>query len=122
RLKEYIGDINLAQQSLTDGNYGRAVQLLNKHLPAPGDADLRGFEWRYLWQLSRGDDHLALPSQEVPIQSLAFSPQGDLILIGMLERFQVWSLRTRSVVVNVPKGALSAAFFPDGKRLVTASP
>ncbi len=44
RLNEYVADINLAQQSLAAGNYGRAVQLLNKHVPvqgAPGSARLR---------------------------------------------------------------------------------
>src|SRR6185503_4172608 len=49
RLNEYVADINLAQQSLTADNYGRAVQLLNKHQPGEGEPDLRGFEWRYLW-------------------------------------------------------------------------
>ena len=46
------------------GNYGRAVQLLGKHRSVPGEPDLRGFEWRHLWQLSRGDPHFALPDQE----------------------------------------------------------
>src|SRR3989454_2509276 len=44
RLNEYVADVNLAQQSLKDGNLGRAVQLLNKHQPEPGEPDLRGFE------------------------------------------------------------------------------
>ena len=56
RLNEYVADINLAQQSLAAGNYGRAVQLLDKHRPQPGEPDLRGFEWRYLWQLCQGDE------------------------------------------------------------------
>jgi WD40 repeat protein/serine/threonine protein kinase len=121
RLNEYVADINLAQQSLTAGNYGRAIQLLDKHRPDPGEADLRGFEWRYLRESSRGDDHVALPTQDGPIHSLCFSPQGDWICIGLAEHCQIWNVRRRTVAATLAKGAISAMFFPDGKRLVTAS-
>src|SRR6185436_4616799 len=73
RLNEYVADINLAQQSLAAGNYGRAVELLDKHRRGPNEINLRGFEWRYLWQISRGDDHVALPGQEGTVHSLAVS-------------------------------------------------
>ncbi len=119
RLNEYVADINLAKQSLDAGNYGRAVQLLSKHGGAPGEPDLRGFEWRYLWQISRGDEHAALPEQDGPVQSLAVSPAGDLLAVGLREKFNIWNLRTRALVASVPKGVTSMAFFPDGKRLVT---
>ncbi len=126
RLNEYVADINLAKQSLDAGNYGRAVQLLDKHRPAPGEPDLRGFEWRYLWQLSRGDAHVAFPTQEGPVQSLAVSPGGDLLAVGMAlgmreSKFNVWNIRTKSPVSTVPKGAVSMAFLPGGARLVSAS-
>ena len=81
-LNEYVADINLAQQSLASGNYGRAVQLLNKHQPRPGEPDLRGFEWRYLWDRSRGDEHIAFADMDGPVQSLAVSPSGDMLAIG----------------------------------------
>ena len=126
RLNEYVADINLAKQSLDAGNYGRAVQLLDKHRPAPGEPDLRGFEWRYLWQLSRGDEHVAFPTQEGPVQSLAVSPGGDLLAAGVAlglreSRFNVWNTRTKMQVASVPKGAVSMAFLPGGTRLVSAS-
>jgi len=119
RLNEYIADINLAQQSLDEGNYGRAVQLLEKHRPAPGDADLRGFEWRYLWQVSRGNEHVALPAQDSAVQCLAVSPSGEWLAIGLSDKINIWNLRTKTLAVSVPKGATSMLFLPDGKRLVT---
>ena len=122
RLNEYVADINLAQQSLAAGNLGRAVQLLDKHWPRPGQADLRGFEWRYLWQLCQGDEHLALPEQEGSVQSVALSPNGSLLAVGMRERFTVWKLPERRLIAELRKGALSMAFLPDGNSLVTASP
>ena len=51
----YASDMSLAQQSMLDGNWGRARSLLAAHLPQPGQPDLRGFEWRYLWSAMKGD-------------------------------------------------------------------
>lgn len=121
RLSEYVADINLAQQSLSAGNYGRAVQLLNKHLPRKGDPDLRGFEWRYLWTVSRGDEHVSLPVQTNTVYALAISPDGERLAIGHRERFSVWQIKTRSLVFGASKGAMSLVFHPDGRRLYTAS-
>ncbi len=121
RLNEYIADINLAQQSLTDGNYGRAVQLLNKHLPKAGEPDLRGFEWRYLWHVSQGDEHTALPKQDFAVQSIAISPDRNLLALGGFEKIAVFDLRNRSVVRTLAKGGSSVAFLPDGKSLLTLS-
>ena len=121
RLSEYVADINLAEQSLVADNYGRAVQLLNKHLPKAGEPDLRGFEWRYLWRLSRGDEHISLPAQRQTIHSLAVSPDGTRLAVGQQSRFSVWNLSTRSLITSIEKGAVSMAFHPDGKRLFTAS-
>jgi WD40 repeat protein len=121
RLNEYIADINLAQQSLTDGNYGRAVQLLNKHLPKAGEPDLRGFEWRYLWNVSQGDEHVALPKQDFAVQSIAISPDKTLLALGGFEKIVVLDLRNRSVVRTQAKGGSSVAFLPDGKSLLTVS-
>jgi eukaryotic-like serine/threonine-protein kinase len=122
RLNEYVADINLAQQSLADGNFRRAVELVNKHRPEPGEPDLRGFEWRYLWRLCQGDDHVAFPSQEGGVQALAYSPDGNLLVTGLRDKFNVWDARTRLLVASVRKGVVSMAFLPDGQALVTASP
>jgi eukaryotic-like serine/threonine-protein kinase len=121
RLNEYVADINLAQQSLTAGNYGRAVQLLEKHRPRPGEPDLRGFEWRYLWQVSQGDEHLALPPQDGSVQSVTVSPNGELLAAGLPDKVRIFNARTRAPVTALPRGANSMAFFPDGRTLVTAS-
>ncbi len=123
RLNEYVADINLAQQSgINAGNLGRAVQLLNKHRPRPGEPDLRGFEWRYLWELCQGDEHVPFPTQKEPAQSLAISPDGSLLVIGFPRNFTVWDINSRTLRTNLAHGCVSMAFFPDGKTLVTASP
>jgi serine/threonine protein kinase len=121
RLNEYIADINLAQQSLRDGNYGRAVQLLNKHVPKPDEPDLRGFEWRYLWHVSQGDEHTPLPRQDFAVQSLAFSEDKNLVAVGGHDKIAVLDLRNKTTARVLPKGGSSVAFLPNGKGLLTAS-
>jgi WD40 repeat protein/serine/threonine protein kinase len=121
RLNEYVADINLAHQSLAAGNFGRAAQLLQKHRPEPGDPDLRGFEWRYLWRLCQGDEHIPFANLDGSIQAMAYSPKGDLLAIGSREKTTIWNVQSRSMITSLPKGAVSIAFFPDGGRLVTAS-
>jgi WD40 repeat protein len=122
RLNEYVADINLAQQSLAAGNYGRAVQLLDKHRPPHGETDLRGFEWRYLWQVSQGDKHTVFPAQDGAVLAVACSPQGDLVAVGTRDHCNLYHARTRDRVASLPKGAVSITFSPDGRSLLTAGP
>jgi eukaryotic-like serine/threonine-protein kinase len=121
RLNEYTADINLAQQSLQDGNYGRAVQLLRKHVPESGQRDLRGFEWRHLWQVSQGDEHVQFPRQDFAVEAIDVSPDGEWVAIGGFDKCAVFNTRSRSLVRALPKGGASLAFLPANKGLLTAS-
>jgi WD40 repeat protein len=133
RLNEYVADINLAQQSLDDGNYGRAVQLLDKHQPPPGEPDLRGFEWRYLWQRSRGDAHVTIAKLETPATTLAVSPDGEWLAVASTPSlrdflkarsgsptndwlFSIYNLRTRSLVTNIARHAFPPPMPPGNGR------
>ncbi len=55
RRQAYASDMNALQNALASDNLGRARTLLNRHRPEPGEVDLRGWEWRYLWQLCQSD-------------------------------------------------------------------
>ena len=55
-VRLYAADMFAAQQAFESSNLGRARELLKAHWPSPGEPDLRGFEWRYLWNLCRGDN------------------------------------------------------------------
>jgi WD40 repeat protein/serine/threonine protein kinase len=122
RLNEYVADINLAQESLNSGNYGRALQLLGKHQPVPHKADFRGFEWRYLWNLSRGDDHQSFPAQDSSIRVLTLSPQGRWLAIGTDNGLKLWDFSAQASIHCFPERILSAAFFPDDRRLAVTTP
>jgi serine/threonine protein kinase/WD40 repeat protein len=120
-LNEYIADINLTNLSLSEGNFGRAQQLLDKHLPKVGETDRCGFEWRYLSSLSRGSEHIDFPNQEGSIYSVAFSPNGEMVAVGLREHMNVWDVKTRSLITSLPGQASSIVFIPNTDLLVAAS-
>ena len=121
RLNEYIADMGLAQQSILAGNFGRALQLVEKHRPERGQPDLRGFEWRYLWQLCRGSLHSSLPSQDASVLGLALSPDGNLVAVGSFAGLKIYDFHTKALVVSLPRSAFSLAFLADGKVLVAGN-
>jgi serine/threonine protein kinase/WD40 repeat protein len=122
RLNEYVADINLAHQALASGNFGRAIQLIDKHQPEPGAPDSTAFEWRYLAKLSEGDEHVDLPAQKPGIKTLATSPRGNVLAIGWETNISIWDVRSRKEIGSIPKGGLSLAFADNGESLITASP
>ncbi len=79
----YASDINLAQRALNDYNRGHAIELLQRQVPSLNEADLRGWEWRLLWQASRRDSSIALrgPSP-LAVRSLSVSSDGRWVAVG----------------------------------------
>lgn len=67
----YAADMNLAQQAIVDGNFGRAEALLGANIPESGQADLRGIEWHHFWQRVRGDSAGVLRGHQEVVSSLA---------------------------------------------------
>ena len=55
RLSLYAADIFIARTALEAGDLGAAYQALENHLPAPGEQDIRDFEWHWLWHAARGE-------------------------------------------------------------------
>src|SRR5262245_10044277 len=46
-----IAYMNLAMQASETYDIDRMQELVESHIPKPGEADMRGFEWCYLWRL-----------------------------------------------------------------------
>jgi eukaryotic-like serine/threonine-protein kinase len=84
RQRAYAADMNLAQQALAMNNFGRAKMLLNRHKPQPGQHDLRGWEWRFLWAQCKSDAvaSLRLPENTDHVTSVAVSPDGKWVTTG----------------------------------------
>jgi eukaryotic-like serine/threonine-protein kinase len=116
RQKAYASDMGLTQQALLQNNLGRANQLLNRQIPGVGQMDLRGWEWRYLWQSCQSDAVFTLCRKSNPIIALAVSPDGKWVAVGEYEKggLSIWDLPTRREVLRLPAGdgRVRAAFSP----------
>ncbi len=121
QLNEYVADMGMAHQSITGGNFGRALRLLEKHRPKPGQPDLRGFEWRHLWLLCQGDAHVAFPTQERSVVALAVSPDGNRLAVGLPETVKVYDVHSRDLITRLSDCGNYLAFTPDGSSLVCAN-
>jgi WD40 repeat protein/predicted Ser/Thr protein kinase len=125
RLNLYAADVGLAGQVVQQGDFGRARRTLDRLRPRPGESDLREFEWRYLWNLCRGDQLATLGEQEWIVTSLAYSSDGRLLASGGMGGFiQLWDAGTRQCLKNlqVSQGAVwSLAFVPGSAELIAGS-
>ncbi len=116
----YVANLNLAQQAWEQNNIDRLRQLLEETQPSVD----RGFEW-YYWQR---ETHLALKTLRGhlwPVYSVAFSPDGQRIVTGSLDkRAKVWEAASGRELLTLKghsDGINSVAFSPDGQRIVTGS-
>jgi eukaryotic-like serine/threonine-protein kinase len=123
RQRAYASDMNVTKQALDGNNLGRAQELLDRQRPQPGQKDLRGWEWRYLWQQCRSDALFTLCQESNEIESLAVSHDGQWLAIGQQRGgLSVWDLRTRRQVVRLAEGGIvRAAFSPKGSLLAFAT-
>ncbi len=117
RKKAYAFAINLAQAALSVDNLGSAQDLLNQQRPQPGQTnDLRGWEWRYLWQHCQSDAQLILCQKTNSISSLSVSRDGRWLAIGETEggNLSVWDLNTLHEVARLAagEGYVQASFSP----------
>lgn len=111
----YASDINSLQRSLDMNNLGQAKVLLNRQRPAPGEPDLRGWEWRYLWQFCQSDAQKVIKgTAPAEVSSVSVSADGTWAAVGMIEsgRLTLHQLKTgETIQVPTPKGVRCTAVF-----------
>ncbi len=119
RQRAYASDMNVAKQALDGNNLGRAQALLDRQRPQPGQRDLRGWEWRYLWQQCRSDALFTLCQESSEIESLAVSQDGQWLAIGRARGgLSVWDLRMRQQVFQLAEGDIVYAVFSPTEPLL----
>ncbi len=126
----YAADMNLVQQALAANNLGRAQELLNRHrpegiatiqspVPENGSAvdsrrstELRGWEWRYLWQQCQSDALFTLCQLPTEISALSVSYDGKWVAVGEHgdRGISIWDLRARQEIARFPAGEASERF------------
>jgi eukaryotic-like serine/threonine-protein kinase len=122
----YASDMNLAQQAVTLNNLGNARRLLDRHRPKPAEEDLRGWEWRYLWQLSRSTALVTLTNRPTRGFYVSFSPDGTRLAAGWWDgQVDLWDVPGRRLIRNLTKSEYGhnprVAFSPVGHLLAATS-
>ena len=120
----YLSDMNLAVREWQSANVERCEELLLRHLPIKGRADLRRFEWFYLWNVWNESTQREILFEDERLESLSVSPDGKLLALGCYdgtvllldrktgeERRRWKSHEARNVTID---------FDSDGKWLATA--
>lgn len=113
----YCADTNLAYQAWQEGNLQRAQELLRAHLPKRGHEDLRGFEWRYLWQLCRDESRATFsnvnftsrPVEPTMDRHLALLGDGHTLVVASGSRLRWLDTQTQREVRTLSTSALVRA-------------
>jgi WD40 repeat protein/tRNA A-37 threonylcarbamoyl transferase component Bud32 len=136
----YAAHMNLADKAQQAGDDGRIADLLERHLPQPGQTDLRGWEWYYLRSQSRilttidsktrheegglWSRVLAKIGEEMGrgpgVQSLAWSPDGRWLAGANLVGIPIWESETGNRICTLDQPAQWLAWHSDGRRLAAA--
>ena len=125
RRGQYAADMFAASTEIERGNYVNARNLLREYFPREALEELRGFEWRYWWQLSAGKQLRTFTGSGI-IHDLAWSPNGRLIAEGdAAGTVRLLDSETGTVAAVLTNGSgreISVAFSHDGLGLAAASP
>jgi WD40 repeat protein/serine/threonine protein kinase len=124
REQAYAADMNLAQQALAMNNLSLANSLLATYRPRPGERDLRGWEWRYLWGQCRSSDALSeLCRYPTGLAHLEYAPDGATLAVAGWHGFvEIWNLADRKKIASLPaEESFLVAFSPGGDLLATAA-
>ena len=126
----YVLAMNSAQQALKANNPARALGLLDEYRPtnsalatrhSPLAPDLRGFEWRYLWQQCQTEAEGVVGKLQMGVGSLEVSADGQWLFAGSRgSAGGVWNLTAGEQVPFAAEGALYTwgAFSPDSRWLL----
>jgi WD40 repeat protein/serine/threonine protein kinase len=119
RKYSYVSDMRLALDHFREGYTVDAWQLLKFHLPANGQSDLRGFEWRYLIGQCRGDYSYSLPRHAQIVGELRYSPDGRLMAAYTWNKvLTVWELAARKPRFQATNVSGFGGFTLDGQAVV----
>ncbi|MEK7781194.1 MAG: protein kinase [Verrucomicrobiota bacterium] len=124
RQRLYAARISVTAKALEDGDVVRARQLLNGLRPQPGEEDLRGFEWNYLWKRCHLED-LIFTGHTGRVLTVAYAPDGKTIAsAGDDKVIRLWN-PTNGVEQAQLRGHTDSvsqvAFSPDGGLLGSVS-
>ncbi|MBI5385254.1 MAG: protein kinase [Verrucomicrobia bacterium] len=125
----YAANINLANQAWNDSNLGKTRRLLASAIPEAGQEDLRGWEWRYLWGQTSGDDTAEIARFNGGVFHLAFTDNDRSVVVGLtgfsseergISLFDLTSDRLTNRRVLGASPVSVSAFLPEKRWLATS--
>ena len=123
RKQLYAAQMNLAEQAWEDAGVARMLDLINNHMPKPGQEDLRGFEWYHLWSLGHGELR-SFRHGELGVPVKFFPDNRRLVTGGSDNMVRVWDVITGEQLMTLSGHSaevLSVDVSPDGLTLASAS-
>jgi WD40 repeat protein len=124
RKSAYAADMNLALQAARQFDTTRTLELLHRYVPRVGEADLRGFEWRYIAGLLQGDSLRTLDGHSDSVIEVGFSLEGHKLFSFSADDFvKTWDVATGQELESWPaqSDATCAAFSQNRGLLASES-
>ncbi len=119
RQNQYASDMFRAHRAIDEGDLFSALQLLYRN-----QMDLRGWEWRYLWQQCQGNQLFILGYHSNGVSAVGFLPDSKTAFsAGADMTVRVWDVGSRRQIGLLPHDApvTAATCSPDGRWLATTT-
>ena len=122
RRNLYVSEMGNAKRHFDELNTPRAIELLSQWTPAPSEPDLRGFEWRWLWNQCH-QEVFALRGHTNTLRDICFSRDGKWLVTGATDGYvRLWNMETLQEVWSYQGGTHcnGVEISPDNNRLVAS--
>ncbi len=122
RLNQYVDDIGRAAEFVKTNQTVRALELLDRNRPGPGETDLREFTWYHLLRSCR-NERVSFEGHRGDVYHAEFSPDGRRIATaGKDGTVRLWDPVSGRELLRIAAHDTEVnwvAFSPDGKFLAT---
>lgn len=123
RRMGYASDISLASRAWLARDVPQFLELLDRHIPARGEADVRGFEWYYLRRWSH-PHHDNITVHQGAAYTVCCSPDGRwLVTAGaasVVRIFETKTWRLHATIATAQGEINGVAFDPESRIIATA--
>jgi eukaryotic-like serine/threonine-protein kinase len=121
RWHAYVSEMDQAQREWQEKNFAQAFYYLQRQIPTGRERDLRGFEWRHLWNLTRGNCAFRLPRHAQVVGWLGFSPDAQLFATFTWDAsntVKVFDVTARELRWRIDDATSVGGFSKDGEWFV----